>query len=98
MLDRVDYIWVVPKDSEFGRRLSSFTPLGLQTLKQEFERRFVLSLAIAETDDVAVRNGVYMEFPRFELSFDAHTLLYGHFASLERLAFHLGSSTAPQPE
>jgi hypothetical protein len=93
-----DYVWIVPKESALGRRLASFTPLGLRVLQREFEKRFVLELTIDETDEANVRNGVYLDFPRYELSFDAHILLLGHFNTLEQLAFQLGSPASPQPE
>jgi hypothetical protein len=93
-----DYLWIVPKDSELGRRLATFTPFGLRLLRKEFETRFILELQITETDDPGVRNGVYLAFPRFELSFTAHVLLVGHFNALQQLAFDLGSPASPLPE
>ena len=93
-----DYLWIVPKESELGRRLSSFTLLGLQTLCREFERLFILKLTITETAEAGVRNGVFLDVPRFELAFDAHVLLVEHFKALHQLAFSLGTPAPPQPE
>jgi hypothetical protein len=93
-----DYVWIVPKDSDLGRRLALFTPMGLQVLRREFEKRFVISIQIAEKDAPNVTNGVYVEFARYEISFDAHILLFGHFSALQYLAFHLGSLETNPPD
>ena len=93
-----DYIWIVPKESELGRRLSSFTPFGLRTLCRDFERLFILKLSITETTEASVRNGVFLDVPRFELAFDAHMLLIEHFKALQQLAFSLGTPAPQQPE
>jgi hypothetical protein len=93
-----DYVWIVPKDSELGRRLASFTPLGLQLLCREFENLFVLKLQITQTDEPSVRNGVFLDVPRFELAFDAHLLLVEHFRAFHQIAFTLGSPPQLPPE
>lgn len=93
-----DYIWIVPKQSQLGRRLASFTPFGLQILCREFESLFVLKLQITETAEPSVRNGVFLDVPRFELSFDAHVLLVEHFRALRQMAFTIGTPASPLPE
>ncbi len=93
-----DYVWLVPKDSPLGRRLALFTPLGLRTLEEEFAKQFVVTLSITASDEPDVRHGIYVEFPRYEIAFDAHVLLLGHFAAFERLVFHTRALNAIQPE
>ena len=93
-----DYVWLVPKDSPLGRRLSLFTPFGLRVLEREFAKKFVVTLSITASDEPDVRHGIYVEFPRYEIAFDAHVLLLGHFAAFEQLAFHTGTLNAPEPE
>lgn len=78
--------------------MALFTPLGLRTLQEEFAKKFVVTLSITASDEPDVRHGIYVEFPRYEIAFDAHVLLLGHFAAFERLAFHTGALNAPQPE
>jgi len=92
-----DYVWIVPKESSLGRRLASFTPLGLRLLCREFENLFVLKLQVTETAEPSVRNGVFLDVPRFELAFDAHVLLVEHFQAFQQVAFNFGS-LAPQPD
>ncbi|HKR65530.1 MAG TPA: hypothetical protein VJZ00_17505 [Thermoanaerobaculia bacterium] len=78
--------------------MSLFTPVGLRVLEREFAKKFVVTLSITASDEPDVRHGIYVEFPRYEIAFDAHVLLLGHFAAFEQLAFHTGALNAPEPE
>lgn len=89
-----DYRWIVPKESPLGRRLGTFTAFGLQMLRSDFERRFAVEVQIDEPDEPTVHDGVWLDFPRYEISFDVQRLTQIH--AFEQLAFDTGTP-APEP-
>jgi hypothetical protein len=88
-----DFVWIVPKESRLGRRLGTFTPFGLKMLRSGFELCFEVEVQINEPDEPTVHNGVWLDFPRYEISFDVQRLAQIH--AFEQLAFDIGT---PEPE
>jgi hypothetical protein len=92
-----DFSWIVPKDSDLGRRLASFTPFGLQALRNEFERAYGVAVSIDERDEEADElHGVWSSFARFDVSFRLQRLW--HIRALEHLAYEIGSPPPAAPE
>jgi hypothetical protein len=93
-----DHTAIIPKESNLGRRLATFTQFGLRALCDAFERRFHVEVGITDVSDEesTKHRGPALDFPRFEISFRVQRLQQIH--DFEQLAFETGTQLRSMPE
>jgi hypothetical protein len=90
----LQFVSIVPKASPLGQRLDELTPVDLEWLRSEFERRFSIEVTIDERDDEPeVHDFLWLNFPHFEITF--RVLRLDLIRQFEQFAFETGT---PQPE
>lgn len=65
-----DFKWIVLKNDDLGKLLTSLTRAGLERLRTDFERTYAVALTIDEFyDELDECDGARPDVPRFEISF-----------------------------